>query len=814
MLEGFTADVRHGLRLLGRAPGLSLVIVATLGLALAATVATFGVLNATLLAALPFHEPERVVFLEHRYADFTAACSAPSFLDYRRETRAFASLSATVPWNANLTGAGEPERLRGLLVSADFFETLGVSAWRGRTFRPEEEQPGQERVVLLSHGLWQRRFGSDPGLLGATLRLNGDAYAVVGIMAPGFRWGRGWGREAQADVWVPYALTASRTDDTERGNEYLDVYGRLQPGVTRDQGQVDLDAMAAGLRARFPDRYTAASGWRLAAVPIHELLVGAQRPGLLLVFAAVSALLLAAATNVAGLLLARAAGRRREVSVRAALGASRGRLVRQLLTEALVLAAASGAAGLVLARLAVAALGRIDPVTLPRAQPIAIDATVAVFTLGATLLVALLSGLAPAWSAARLELMASLRSAAPPSAGGRDAARARRGLVMTQTAVALALLVGAGLLARSLAALQRVPTGFRSDALLVAELQLPRSRYGEPAARVRFQQELLDRLAGSAGVGSAALTSELPLGGSGNSGSFEIEGRPVPPREKQPHAEIWSAAPAYFATLGIPLRRGRGFEASDGPQAAAVAIVNETLARRFFSGEDPIGRRIDFEGAPGSPYWRAIVGVVGDVRDRRLDTAPGPQIYTPYAQRPEAGMFLVVRTEAEPAAALPALRAAVHGVDGDLPLFNVTTMQRVTAAHTRDRRAATAAIGAFAGSAVLLVALGLYGLLGQVVRDRVPEIGVRIALGARRAHVMRLVLGEGMRLLAYGMAAGVAVSLVATRLLRGLVFGVAATDPATYLVVASLLTGVALAACALPAWRATRIDPTQALRAE
>jgi predicted permease len=811
--DGVVQDLRQGVRRLRRAPGHSLVIVTTLGLALAASVATFSVLNATLLEKLPYRDSERVVFLRHGYTDMVAACSPPTFLDHRRETRVFETVSATRPWDANLTGAGEPERVRGLLVSADFFETLGVRAGRGRTFLPEEEQPGREHVVVLGHGLWRRRFGGDPAVVGSTLRLNGEPYQVVGIMPPGFGWGRRYGREAEGELWAPYALTPVRISERSRGDENLDVYGRLRPGATVERVQADLDRFVRTLRERFPNRYTAAAGLYVTAVPVREAIVGPLRAGLVLVFAAVASLLLVAAVNVAGLLLARAAGRRRETSLRAALGASRGRLAREILAEASVLAAVAGGAGLGLAALLTAVLECIDPVTLPRSQPIAIDARVAGFALVATLLAALVSGLVPAWHVSRSDLMAALRTGLQGT-GGREAARARRGLVVVQTAIALALLVGAGLLVRSLAELQKVPPGFRTRDVLAAKVQLPQARYGETAARARFVEDVLVRLAGRAGVLGAGAVSELPLSDSRNSSSFDIEAHPVSPQEKEPHAETWSASPGYFAALGISLKSGRVFDERDAAGRTPTAVVSEALVRRYFPGEDPLGKRIDFEGSERRRGWREIVGVVGDVRDRSLDRDPGPQIYVPYDQRPTGGVFLVVRTEGDPLSVLPAVRLAVREVDADMPLYDVATMERLAGDDVRDRRVARGALAGFAAAALALAALGLYGLLAQTVRERVPEIGVRMALGARRGDVVRLFLAEGGRLVLAGVAAGAAVALAGTRLMRGLLFGVTTADPATYAAVVLLLAVVSLAACAVPAWRAARIDPLRALRSD
>jgi predicted permease len=814
MLDRLVQDVHAAARSLRRAPGLSLAIVLTLGLALAASVATFSVLDAVLLERLPYREPDRIVFLRHVYTGMLAACSPPSFVDYRRDLRSFESLAATVPWDANLTGSGEPERVSGLLVSADFFRTLGAAAARGRTFRPEEERPGRDHVVVVSDGLWKRRFGSDPRLVGSSLRLNGESYEVVGIMPPGFEWGRRYDQEARGELWAPFALTPARLAEDNRGNEFLDVYGRLRPGVPLKQAQAEVDLEVAELRARHPGRYTVASGFRVTARPLQAEIVAPLRPALLLVFTAVLTLLLVAAANVAGLLLARAAGRRRETSLRAALGASRARLAREAVVETSLLATVAAGAGVLLARLAVGVLETVDRVTLPRSVPFTIDLRVAGFALAATLVVALVAGLAPTLQlTSRRDFMAGLRTGSP-LAGGRDVARARRLLIVSQTALALALLVGAGLLVRSLARLEAVPTGFRAEGVLVARVQLPPSRYRSRPSRASFVDEVRARLAARAGIVSAAAMSELPLSGERNSSSFAIEGRPVPRDENQPHAQTWSASPGYFATMGIPLKDGRAIDETDAAGHVPVAVVNEALARRYFPGESPIGRRIDFEGDDSEHRWREIVGVVDDVRDGRLDEAPGPQLYVPYAQRPLSGVFLVVRTPSEPVSALPLLRAAVRDVDAELPVYDVTTMRRLEAKDTRERRAARAALAGFATAALLLAALGLYALLARAVRERVPEIGVRMALGARRSDVVRLFLADGGVVVLQGIAAGTVLALVLSRLLRGFVFGVTTTDPLTYVAVGALLAAVAAVACAVPAWRAARVDPSRALRAE
>jgi putative ABC transport system permease protein len=813
MLDFLRLDLRQGLRAARHAPGSTLVIALTLGLAIAGSVAAFGALNATLLRPLPLREPDRLVQLRHDYTGMRAACSPPLFLDYRRRVAAFETISAARPWNANLTGSGEPERLRGLQVSATFFDTLGASASLGRTFTPGEDQPGREFVVVISHNFWRRHFGGARAAVGSRLQLNGESHEVIGVMPPGFSWGRTYGREAEAEIWAPFALTPVRTAEDQRGNEYLDIYARLRHGASRDRAQAQVDATIQELRGRFPSRYTVASGFQVTAAPIQEELVNRIRPGLLLVFAAVVSLLLVAATNVTGLLLTRASGRRRELSVRVALGAGRGRIVAQCLGEASVLAAAAGALGLALSWIAVSALERIDRVALPRSHAIAIDGTVAAFALFVTALVAIGLGLVPAWQMARINVMAWLRTS-PHGAGGHESARTRRALIVVQTAIALALLVGAGLLVRSLAELERVPRGFRAQGVVSVQIDLPVLRYGESELRVQFMDDVLGRMAGRLPAAKVAAVSELPLSGESTSGTFDIEGLSVPEGDNQPHAEQWSATPDYFATMGIPLKRGRAFNARDVEGRLRVVVVNEALAALYFPGQDPIGKRIDETGNEKNRRWREIVGVVGNVRDHGLDSEPRPQLYFPYTQRAERGFFLVARVPGDPLSAVPEIRNAVREADKNLPLFNATTMEQLERANTRDRRTARTALAAFAIGAMLLAALGVYGLLAQVVRERVPEIGVRLALGARPADVVRLVFAEGGKLVAWGLVAGVGLSIGTARLFESFVFGVTPADPPTYLSVVVLLSIVALAACALPAWRASRIDPLRALRTE
>jgi predicted permease len=801
-------SLRHGVRAVRHSPGSSLVIVTTLAAAIAAGVAVFGVLHATLLQPLPLRDADRVFFIRHAYADGNAAASPPLLIDHRTRTQSFESISAAMPWNAALTGAGDPERLRGMQVSADFFSTFGVDAAVGRVFRADEDQPGRERVLVISDGLWERRFGRAAGAIGAVMQLNGEPYEVIGVMPPTFQWGRAYGRDGVSELWAPFALTPVRLAENQRGNEFLDVYARLRTGGSVAQAQAELDKELLDLRARYAGRYTAASGFSLRLVPVREEAIGHFRQLLVAVFVAVVSLLLVAATNVAGLLIARATGRAREMSVHAALGAGRARLVAQNFGEAAVLAASAGALGLGAAWLAVSALDRVDRVTLPRFYPIAIDAGVAGFAVALIALVAVLAGLLPSWQAFRHDLSSALRIS-PLNAGGHTS-RAGRLLIVAQTAMTLALLVGAGLIVRSLGKLDQVESGFRRD-VFSAQVQLPALRYPDQQARLRFANQLLERVA-TGPEPSAGIVSDLPLSGSSNSSSFDIEGRIVPPEEKQPHAETWSANPTYFRTLGIPLKKGRFFDDGDVRDRPAVAIVSEAFAERYFPGEDAIGKRVDFEGNEKTRRWREIVGVVGNVRDRRIELSSEPQLYAPYAQRSTGGLFLVVRGGADPMSAQAAMRAAVQDIDPALPVYNLATMASLRDKDTRDRRIAGVALTGFAVGALLVAVLGLYGLVAQSVRHRVREIGVRVAVGARPSTVLRLFLLEGGLLMAWGVLAGVLLAIPATRMLSSLVFGVTTTDPWTYTTVATLLLCVGVATSAIPAWRAARIDPTEALR--
>lgn len=811
-MDTLLQDLRLALRGLRRSPGFALAAIGTLALALGLNATLFSVVDAVLIEALPYDEPDRVVFLEHRYPSMLAAASPPLFLDYRREARTFESVAASRPWRVNLTGRGDPERLRGLMVSAGFFDVLGARAALGRTFVAGEDDPGQEHVVVVSHALWQSHLGGDRAVLGATLQLDGTPHRIVGVMPAGFRWGRGWGRETRGDVWAPFALTPDRIGEDNRGNEYLDLYARLAPGVTVEQSAADLEAVSRGLSERFPGRYGPAVGWRVRPVPIQDALVGDLTPILVLLQGAVLVLLLITASNVSGLLLARAASRRRESSVRAALGADRGRLVRQQLTESAVLTVLATVAGLGLALLATRFLDAVDPTLLPRMRTIGLDGSVVLFTVGVAALAAAVCGLAPAWHAGRTDLMAALRGtgASPAREGGP--LRARRAFVVGQVALTTALLVATGLLVASVARLDAVVPGFEKENRLALSFSLSPARYGEPAARIAFFDELLERVRALPGATGAAAMSHLPLSGDTNSSSFEIEGRESVGPEPGPHAESWAATPGYFQTMGIPVVSGRRFSIRDGAGRPDVVVVNEALAERYFAGRDPVDQRIDVGGGGSEPRWRKIVGVVGDVHGRALEQEPRPQFYVPYAQRPFREMSIVVRTRGEALSLVGEVRAALRSVDPSQPVSGVTTVERIVSAASATRRTLMRAIGAFALGAILLASLGLYGVLAYSVRERTAEVGVRKALGARTGHILGLFLWQGARLILPGLVLGAALAAVSGRLVEGLLYEVTSFDPGAYVGATALLAGVGLLACAAPAWRAARLDPARALR--
>jgi len=805
-------DLRYAIRMLLKKPGFSMVALVTLALGIGANTAIFSVVNAILLRPLNYKNPDQLVLINHNYPklDLKASVSAPGYVHYRDHAQSFESVAAIGGWNVNLTGTGEPERLQGMAITSNLFHTLGEEAAHGRVFLPEEDQLGHNRVALLSDGLWQRRFGSDPGIVGKTITLNGESYTVVGIMPPSFRLGSEFGQPS--DIWSPIGFTNEQLAPGNLTNESLTVIARLKPNVTFQQAQAEMDTIAANLRQQYMPGMDA-SGWGLALQSLQEFVVGEIRPALYILLAAVCFVLLIASANVANLLLARAAARQKEMAIRVALGADRLHIIRQLLTESVVLALIGGALGLLLAMWGVNLLVALNQTNIPRATEIGLNGRILAFTFGISLLTGILFGLAPALHFSRSDFHGTLKE------GGRSGSADVRGkvrglLVIAEIALALVLLVGAGLVTKSFIKLQQVDPGFRPQNILAMQLTLPSYKYPEPAQILAFEQQALEQIKALPGVQSVGATSVLPMSGSGSSGSFRIEGRTVEPGQQPPHGDRWSVSSDYLQTMSIPLVKGRYFSDRDAPDAPGVAIIDETMARKYWPGEDPVGKRITFGGDPDNPRWREIVGIVGYVKTKGLEGESRVQYYLPLAQRPVSGTYLVVRTTGDPTSLAAAVRGVIGTLDKDLPVYKVTTMERLVADSMARQRFSMFLLGSFAAVALLLATVGLYGVMAYMVTQRTKEIGIRLALGAQTRDVLKLVIGQGMVLSLIGVGIGLVAAFALTRLMESLLFGVSATDPSVFVIISLTLVGVGLLACYIPARRATKVDPMIALRYE
>ncbi len=795
-------DVRFALRMLLKSPGFTAVAVLTLALGIGANSAIFSVVNGVVLKPLPFVDPDRLamVFESNLAKGWDRFSVSPAnFADWRDQTRAFTRMAAFRMSSFTLTGGDDPEVIDGALVSADLFSLLGAVPLHGRTFLAEEDQPGKSHVVVITHGLWQSRFGTDRDLVGSTLTLNGEPYTVVGIMPPGFRF-------TPAALYTPIAFTAEEL--ARRGSHYNNVVGRLAPGVSIQQAQSEMETIASGLRQQYPDTNT---GWGVVIDDLREVAVGDVRPALLALTGAVGFVLLIACANVANLLLARAAERRKEIAIRTALGAGRARLVRQLLTESLLLAGLGGGLGLLIALWGTDLLVRVSPGSIPRSSEIHIDGPVLGFTLGVSLLTGLVFGLLPAIQISRSNLHETLKE------GGRtsDAASrhlARNVLVVSEVALALVLLICAGLMIKSFRRVVSVDPGFNSAGLLTMELALPRSKYAEPGKQRAFLDQALDRIEALPGVESAAAVTTAPLSGNDLIYSFQMDGMPTPSSGENPSANYYAVSHDYFRTMSIPLRKGRLFTARDTGSSARVAIVDETFVRRFAPDQDPIGKM--FAIGNNSSVKREIVGIVGSVNQYALESGANAAMYEPLEQQPSRFVALMVRGGANPSPLAPSVRGAVSAVDNQQAVFAVKTMEQVISESIAPRRLTVFLLSIFAALALALAAVGLYGVISYSVTQRTHEMGIRMALGARGEDVMKLVLGQGMTLTMTGVVIGLVGALAATRLLASLLFSVSATDPLVFGGIAGLQAGVAFMASYLPARRATKVDPMVALRCE
>ena len=801
-MDTLIQDLRYAARTLLKSPGFTLVAVITLALGIGANTAIFSVVNAVLLRPLPYPASDRLVAIWGSYgADRQRVTAYTDVMDFRAQTTTFDAIGVVRGETVNLTGRETPERLNGEFVTADVFRVLGTQAGRGRTFTAEETTPGSGReVAVLSYDAWKTRFGADPGILGRPLLLNARPHVVIGVMPPGFTSPFG-----PADVWLP--ITSIPSPETfDRGVQNVWAIGRLRAGTTLARARNDLGTIARRLAAQYP---ASNAGWGVTLIPLREQVAGDVGPALLILLAAVGLVLLIACANVANLQLARGAARRHEITVRASLGAGRARLVRQLLTESLLVSAAGGAAGLLLAAWATGALVRAVPGGVPSFEPVRVDGPVLLFTAGATVVAALLFGLAPALAVSRADLGDALRVRAPE--GRRGGARLRSGLVVAELALCMVLMASAGLLLRSVGRMRRVDPGFDPGNLLTFEFRLPRAKYRDAAAMAAFFERVVPQLRAVPGVAGAALVGSTPFTGNWDDVAYTVADRPAPAPGLAPTALRDAVSDAYFGTMRIPLVAGRDFDARDRAGALPVVIVSRELARREWPGASALGKRIR---PVGDSAWSTVVGVVGDSRQRTLGEDLRPRLYVPVLQSPMAFSNVVARTTGDPLALAPSVRAALWSVDPDQPVWEVTSMDRLLARSMRQERFTTLLTGLFAALALLLAAVGVYGVMAYTVSQRTREVGIRLAVGAAPRQVVALVFGRGLKVTAVATALGLAGALVATRLLRSQLFGVAPGDPVTFVAAAAVLAIVALLACWLPARRAAKVDPVVALRSE
>ena len=806
-------DIRYAFRRLRQSPGFTAVAVLTLGLGIGANTAIFSVINTVLLRPLGYREPDRLVTVEHHYPsldDLHASVSVPGFLAYQKQEKVFERAAVENGWVPTLTGHGDPVRLLGSQVTGDYFAVFGVEPAIGRVIRPDEADPGHDRVVVLSQGMWQRVFGADPAALGRNVLLDGESYQVVGVMPSGFR---DFGNR-RAEFWVPLVFTPAQMDASRWTNEYLAFTGRLRAGESVEQASADMAAYGLQLRSERPDQFS--PDWGLVTTSLNEMARGPMRQALYLMLGAVGLVLLIACANVANLQLARAAGRAREVAVRVALGASPRDLVRQLLTESVLLALMGGLLGLALAVVSVPALLALNGGQgLPDAGDIQLDGSVLAFSLLLSVGTGIVFGLAPAIRVARGSLSDTLKEGGRGASADRGGLALRRSLVVATVALALMLLAGAGLLVRSFGRLIGVDPGFRPDHLLTFNVALPQVRYPNDTVRIAALDRIARALQAVPGVTSAGGTSVLPFGGSWSTSSFNVEGYQVAANVPGPWGDMRTVTPGFLPALGVELLRGRQFSDDDRADGHAVVIVDEEMARRYWPNEDPVGKRVTFNNPTDSSIaWIDVVGEVRHAMHEGLDAPARVQLYFPLQQRGTPFLSYVVRTSAEPMSVAPLVRQAVASVDADLPVSNVSPMDELIEATTGPRRFAMLLLGSFSVLAAALAAIGLYGVMSYTVTQRSRELGVRLALGAGPRDVLSLVLGQGLRLACIGVATGVIAALALTRLLQSMLYNVSATDPLTFLLIPLLLLGVTLLASWIPARRAMRVDPVVALRAD
>lgn len=801
-------DLSYGVRMLRRNPGFTIVAVVALALGIGANSAIFSVVNTVLLRPLPYKDSDRLVMVwedasKHGFPRDTPA--AANYIDWRNQNQVFEGMAAIANESFNLTNVGDPERIEGRRVSANVFGLLGVEPAMGRGFTPEEDQPGTNRVVILSHGLWQRRFGSDVNMVGKTITLNGVGHTVVGVMPAWFEF-----PTKEDELWVPIAFSSQQA--ASRGNHYLQVVARLKPGIGLSQAQAEMNTIAARLQQQYPEQNTDLGA---VVVPLHEQVVGDIKAALLILLGAVGLVLLISCANVANLLLARAAVRQKEIALRVALGANRWRLVRQFLTESVLLALLGGSLGLGLSIVGVKLMTGFIPNHISQLKAISLDVPVLGFTILVSMLTGLIFGLVPALQASVFNPNETLKEGGRDSSSGSRGNRIRGLLVISEVAISLVLLIGAGLLINSFIRLRNVDPGFRSDGLLTMKVVLPQLKYPDQDRRSAFYTDVVRRVEALPGVKSAAVTTNLPLYDQGNSIGITIEGRPAPAPGQKLIIATRVISPKYFQTMGIPVLQGRSFGVQETAPLPGLVVISETMARRYWPGQEPVGKRL-CPGTPESPDdWFQIIGVVKDVHQFELTAEPKPQMYLSYHQ---VGFFeprdLVVSTTVEPLSLAATVRKAVWEIDKDQPVSNIRTMNDIAAESVARQRFSMLLLGIFAGVALLLAAVGIYGVMSYSVTQRRNEIGIRMALGAQKSDVLKLTVGQGLKLVLIGVGCGLVGAFMLTRLMSSLLFGVGATDSRTFISISVILVSVALLASYIPARRATKVDPLTALRYE
>ena len=815
-MRNLVADLRYGLRILLRNPGFTLAAIVVLALGIGANTAIFSIVNAVLLRPLPYQDPSRIMQIWHvppakSFPGMTLFSVSPAnYLDWQSQNRSFEQMAAYGFESFNVGGGERPEAIRGAAVAPGFFSILRVQPVLGRTFSPEEDRPGQGQVVILGHTLWRDHFAADPGIVSRNVLLDGQSYTVVGVMPPKFKF------PAWADLWVPLAWSNEKR--TVRGNHNYMVIGRLKPEVAVQQAKADLGAISARLEQQYPEDD---KGWGATVVPLREQIVGDVRPALLVLLGAVAFVLLIACANVANLVLAKTLARKKEIAIRTSLGASRAAVLRQILAETLLLSLAGGALGLFLARFCITLIQKFLADRLPSSTEITLDAPVLAFTVFLALLAGLLAGLLPAVRFTKTDVNEALKQGQSRGSSDSGGSKTRGLLVVSEVALSLVLLIGAGLMIRSLLRLSSVQPGFDPNNVLTARLTVPGTKFSSPAAQISFYDQVLRQVRATPGVESAGLIDSLPIDDGGSHQPVAVEGQPVVPMADQPEVDVRMISPGYFHAMRVPVLRGRDLNDADVAGRPPVVFISESMAKRFWPNENPIGKHITLTFFPG--VAREVAGVVGDVKQDSLDqTRPVETLYWPLSQLTvppsetwrSFGMSLAVRTSADPASAISGVTSAVHQVDPETPVVGVVTMEGLISASLSPQRFNVLLLGTFAGLALVLATVGIYSVLAYSIRRRVREIGIRMALGATPSDVLQMVVADGMKPILLGVALGLAAAFALSRVVTSLIYGVRATDPLTFAGVALLLITVGLVATILPAYRATRVEPVRTLREE